>query len=167
MDFLELAQKRYSCRKFSDKPVEEEKIDKIIQAGILAPTAMNKQPFKIWEIKGKNIEKIAKATPFTFGASVILAIGAKSTDTYVRPFDGKNFFEIDAAIAATHMMLEVTDLGLGTTWVGHFDPKVLKQEFPQMNDYEVVALFPIGYPLVEPSDRHKMRKTKEEVLTKI
>ena len=167
MDFLELAQKRYSCRKFSDKAVEQDNVDKIIQAGILAPTAMNKQPFKIWEIRGEGINKLAKATPFTFGASVILAIGAKSTDTYVRPFDGKNFCEIDAAIAATHMMLEVADLGLGTTWVGHFDPKVLKQEFPQMKDYEVVALFPIGYPLVEPSDRHKIRKTKEELFEKV
>lgn len=167
MDFLELAQKRYSCRKFSDKAVEQDSIDKIIEAGILAPTAMNKQPFKIWEIKGESIKKIAKATPFTFGASVILAIGANKDDTYVRPFDGKNFYEIDAAIAATHMMLEVTNLGLGTTWVGHFDPKILKEEFPQMKDYEVVALFPIGYPLVEPSERHKTRKAKEEITEKI
>ena len=167
MDFLELAAKRYSCRKFSEKIVEQDKIDKIIQAGILAPTAMNKQPFKIWEIKGECIKKVAKATPFTFGANVILAIGANKDDTYVRPFDGKNFFEIDAAIAATHMMLEVADLGLGTTWVGHFDPKILKEEFPKMKDYEIVALFPIGYPALEASGRHIIRKSKEEIVEKV
>lgn len=169
MDFLELAKERYSVRKFADREVEQEKIEKIIDAALLAPTAMNKQPFKIFEIKGGNIEKVAKATPFTFGAKVILAIGADEKDTYVRSFDGKNFAQIDAAIATTHMLLEVTNLGLGTTWVGHFDPKILKNELPQLKDYEVVALLPIGYlaPDVEPRGSHFESKTKEQVVVKL
>ncbi len=164
MDFLELAQARFSCRKFSSKAVEQDKIDKIIQAGLLAPTAVNKQPFKIFEIK--DVEKLKKATPFTFGASVYLAIGADKQKAYIRAFDNKNFAEIDAAIVATHMMLEIQNLGLGTTWVGHFDEKVLKTEFPQMKDYSIVAVFPIGYPAddVEINPFHYSSKDKNEIL---
>ena len=166
MDFLELAKERFSCRQFSENAVEQEKIDKIIQAGLLAPTAVNKQPIKIFEIQSDKIEKLKKATPFTFGASIFLAIGADSQSAYVRNFDNKNFAEIDATIVATHMMLEVHNLGLGTTWVGHFDENILKSEFPQMKNYSIVAIFPIGYPAndVQISPTHYQSKSKEEVL---
>ena len=167
MDFLKLAHERYSCRKFSDIPVEQEKIDKIIESGMVAPTAVNAQPFKIWVIKTPSeVEKVALATPFTFGTSVIFAVGAKSEGAYLRNFDGKNFSEVDASIVATHMMLEIHDLGLGTTWVGHFDPVKLKENFPQMSGYEIVALFPVGYPASDaaPSDRHEVSKSFDELV---
>lgn len=167
MDFLSLAKERFSCRKFSDKPVEEEKLEKIIQAGLYAPTAVNKQPFKIFEIKTpEGIEKLKKATPFTFGASVFLAVCADSKISYHRNFDNKDFSEIDATIVATHLMLEIHDLGLGTTWVGHLDESVLKTEFPQMKDYTVVAVFPVGYPAgdAEINPFHYQSKTKDEIV---
>ena len=167
MDFLKLAHERYSCRKFSNQVVEQEKIDKIIEAGMVAPTAINAQPFKIWVIKTQaDVEKVALATPFTFGTSIIFAVGAKKEGAYMRNFDGKNFSEIDASIVATHMMLEIHDLGLGTTWVGHFDPVKLKENFPQMSGYEIVALFPVGYPASDavPSDRHEVSKSFEELV---
>ena len=166
MDFLDLAKERFSCRKFTEKQVEQEKIDKIIQAGILSPTAVNKQPFKIFEIRKENTDKLKKATPFTFDAPVFLAVGADNSNSYIRQFDNKNFAEIDATIVATHMMLEVHNLGLGTTWVGHFDEKILKSEFPQMSDYTIIAIFPIGYPAsdVQASPMHYQYKPKEEIL---
>ena len=166
MDFLELAKERFSCRKFTDKPVEQDKIDKILQAGILSPTAVNKQPFKIFKIGKDKIDKLAKATPFTFDAQVFLAIGADESNAYVRNFDNKNFAEIDATIVATHMMLEVHNLGLGTTWVGHFDEKILKSEFPQMANYNIMAIFPIGYPAedVEISPFHYQHKDEKELV---
>ena len=167
MDFLKLAHERYSCRKLSTKPVEQEKIDKIIEAGMIAPTAINAQPFKIWLIKSpQEVSKVAQTTPFTFGASVVLAVGAKNEGAYVRNFDGKNFAEIDASIVATQIMLEIHDLGLGSTWVGHFDPAKLRELFPPMKGYEIVALFPIGYPAddAKPSDRHEASKSVEELV---
>ena len=166
MDFLALAEQRFSCRKFSERPVEQEKIDNILKAGLLAPTGMNKQPFKIFEVKSDKIEKLKKATPFTFNAPVFLIVGADSSASYVRPFDNKNFAQIDATIVATHIMLEVQELGLGTTWVGHFDEKVLKSEFPQMENYEIVSIFPIGYPSenVTVSPMHSQSKSKVDVL---
>ncbi len=168
MSFLDLAKDRYSCRKFSNKPVEQEKIDKIIEAAMVAPTAANLQPFRIWQAsKKETIDKIAKATPFTFGVSLILVVGANKSRAYNRNFDGKNFAEIDASIVATHIMMEIQDLGLATTWIGHFDPVALNKEFPEMRKYEVVGLFPIGYAAEDAkiSELHYSSRTKDELLT--
>jgi len=168
MDFLKLARERYSCRQLSDKKVEKEKLDKIIEAGILAPTATNAQPYKIWFIESTEAkEKLAKANRYQFGAGVFFVVGAKEDEAWVRKFDNHNFAEVDATIVATHMMLEITELGLGTTWVGHFDAPLLKEEFPEMKGYELIAIFPVGYPAAEakPSERHTVRKTVEEAVS--
>ena len=99
MSFLELAKERYSCRSFSNKPVEQEKVDKIIEAALVAPTAANLQPFKIWQLNGRElVDKMAKATPFTFRTSTMLVVGANRSRAYNRNFDGKNFAEIDATV---------------------------------------------------------------------
>ena len=170
MDFLQLASERYSCRKFADKKVEPEKIDKIIKAALLAPTGMNKQPFKIFEInKSADIEKLKLSTPFTYGAEEFLIVCADEKSAYVRNFDDKNFAQIDATIVATHMMLEIQNLGLGTTWVGHFSEKTLKEQFSKLNGYTPVAIFPIGYSdsSAQISPMHYSSKTKDEVLETI
>ncbi|MEE3349286.1 MAG: nitroreductase family protein [Candidatus Gastranaerophilaceae bacterium] len=167
MDFLKLAHERYSCRKFSGKVVEQEQIDKIIEAGLAAPTAVNFQPFKIWVVRTQeNLEKISEATPFRFGASTVFIIGADTKNAYVRRFDAKNFGEIDACIVTTHMMLAVHDLGLGTTWVGAFDESKLKSLLPETKDYDIVALLPVGYPAddVSPSEKHYSRKSASEIV---
>ena len=165
MDFLDLAASRFSCRKFSEKQVEQEKIDLIIKSAMLAPTAVNKQPFKIFQINKNNIDKLKKATPFTFDAQVFLVVAADENNSYVRNFDNKNFAQIDATIVATHMMLEIQNLDLGTTWVGHFDENILKAEFPQIKDYSVVAIFPVGYKASDAQINpfHFKSKTKEEI----
>ena len=96
-----------------------------------------------------------------------MIVGADESNTFVRKFDNKNFAQIDATIVASHIMLAVHELGLGTTWVGYFDPAVLKAEFPQMANYEIVAIFPIGYPAadVQISDMHYKSKDKNDVVT--
>ena len=147
-DFLQLASERYSVRKFADKEVEQEKIDKIIEAAIKAPTACNAQPFKIWVVKSEDAKnKVYKAgpSPFAGQAPVMIIVGASSKEGWTRPFDNKRFADIDASIVATHIMLEIHDLGLGTTWIGYFDDGVLKQEFEEMKDYSLIAIFPVGY----------------------
>ena len=154
MNFLELAKERYSCRRFQDRPVEEEKIQKIIEAAIAAPTAANAQPYRIWD---------------GFGASVIIAVGGKLDQAWVRKSDEKNFADVDAAIVGTHIMLEVQDLGLGSTWVGVMDIPKLQQLFPEMAEYDMVGLFPIGYPSEEkggqPSKLHYRRRSVEDVVS--
>ena len=168
MKFLELAKARYSCRKMSDKPVEEEKLNYIIESAIAAPTAKNLQPYKIWVMKSTEaMDKIKQATHFTFGAQVVLAIGGKKSEAFVRPSDNENFAIIDASIVATHLLLAVQDAGLATTWVGMFDAPKMKELFPEMQDYELVALFPIGYAAddAKPSPRHEERRSKNEAVT--
>ena len=167
MDFLELAKERYSCRKMNEKSVEKEKIEKILQAGILAPTATNAQPYKIWVVESEDAKKrLAEASRYIFGAEIFFIVGAKKDAAWVRKFDNHNFAEIDASIVATHMMLEITDLGLATTWVGHFDEPKLKEVMPELKDYELIAIFPVGYPAEDalPNERHNIRRSIEEAV---
>ena len=168
MEFLELAKARYSCRKMSDKPVEEEKLNYIIESAIAAPTAKNLQPYKIWVMKSTEaMDKIKQSTHFTFGAQTVLVIGGNKNDAFTRPIDGKNFATIDATIVATHLLLAVEDVGLATTWVGMVDESKLKELFQEMQDYDIVALFPIGYAAddAKPSPRHEERRSKNEAVT--
>lgn len=170
MDFLQLAKERYSCRKFSDKPVEDEKISAILDAANAAPTATNAQPIHVWVIRTpENIEKVNKTTKCGFGASLMMIVGGKPGAAWVREDDGKNFAEIDAGIVGTHIMFAVQSLGLGTTWVGRIDAPKLKEFFPEMNGYEIVGMFPIGYPADDgaglPSKKHFTRKDKNETVT--
>lgn len=152
MDFLTLATKRYSVRQLESRPVEKEKIDKIIEAARVAPTAVNFQAFKIWVIESKEAkEKLATACkfPFVTGAPVVFVVGGDRQKSWKRGADGYDFVDVDTAIAATHMMLEIHDLGLGTTWVGRFDPAKLAEQFPQMAGYSLIRIFGVGYPTAD------------------
>lgn len=167
MEFLELAKNRYSCRKFSDKKVEDNLVEKIIEAGLVAPTAVNKQPFRIWKMESEKAkESIRKVTPFTFGTDTFLVVGAKKEEAWVREFDKRNFADVDAAIVGTQIMLEIEALGLGTTWVGHFDAPKLKELCPEMSEYDLIAIFPIGYKSEEarPARLHLETRAKDELV---
>ena len=167
MNFLELSEKRYSCRSFSDKEVSPDLIKKIIQAGISAPTAVNSQAFKIFHATSEEAKGIIReSTSCHFDAPELLIVGYESDTSWVRPFDDMNFADIDASIVATHMMLEAEDLGLGSTWVGYFDAPFLQEKLPETKPYTLIALFPIGYPseTSEPSKRHYERKDYSEIV---
>ncbi|MBQ3092271.1 MAG: nitroreductase family protein [Clostridia bacterium] len=167
MDFLQLSHDRYSVRKFKDTPVEQEKIDKIIEAAMTAPTACNWQPFKVWVIQSPEaVAKVYETTPYTFGTKLFFVIGGDPKTAWTRKYDQKGFADVDATIVATQMMLEIHDLGLGTTWVGSFDEPKLKAAFPEMEGYELIAMFPTGYPAddAEPSKLHAVSKAKEELV---
>ena len=160
MEFFDVVKNRYSCRKFTAEKVSDEKLEQILTAAQKAPTAKNLQPVKVWVLKSNDaLEKIRTATPCHFNAPVIIAVGGKSDEAFVRPSDGRNFEDIDACIVAAHIMLAVEAVGLGTTWVGMFDAPKVKELFPEMKDYDLVALFPVGCKNAEPSERHFVRKS--------
>lgn len=172
MDFNELAKKRYSCRKFTDKKVPAELIQKIIETANAAPTAVNKQPIKIFNMATAEAKAaVAKATKYTFGADTFLVVGYNNKEGWVRPYDNRPFADVDASIVATHIMMEIKDLGLDTTWVGFFDAPLLKELCPAMKDYELIAIFPIGYAedseAGAPSPRHTVRKNIEDIYTEL
>ena len=169
MKYSELVKARYSCRKFSDKPVSDEIISNIIETGRLAPTAKNFQPVKIWVFRSENaLAKIKACTPFQWmaNAQAVIAVGGNSEGAFVRPSDGKNYAEDDACIVATHIMLAIHDLGLGSTWIGMFDAPKAAQLFPDMKGWDLVALFPVGWPAdnAVPSERHALRKSVDEMV---
>lgn len=167
MKFEELAKKRYSCRNLSPKEIDKKLINTILETAISAPTAVNKQAFKIFIMESEESKKkIKEVSKWDFGAETFLIVASKNDDAWTRKYDNHNFGEIDASIVATHIMLQITDLGLETTWIGHFNAPRLKELCPEMKNYELIAIFPIGYPTedAKPSDKHFQRKSKEELV---
>ena len=148
MSFLELAKARYSVRSFQDRPIEEEHLNLILEAGRVAPTACNFQPQRIYVARSAEArEKLASVCRCTFGAPVILLV------CYDRERDWKNKLmpgyesgETDAAIVCTHMMLEAFDLGIGSCWVGYFNPQTVAETLGLPENITVSALLPMGYP---------------------
>lgn len=168
MEFYDVVRSRYSCRKFADRQVESDKLERILEAGRLAPTAKNVQPVKIWVIQSPEaLDKIKSATPFKWiTCPVILAVGGTQEGAFVRPSDNRNFEDVDASIVATHLMLAIQAEGLGSTWIGFFDEPKVKELFPDMKNYDLVALFPVGYPAEDsqPSERHTLRKAQSQLV---
>ncbi|WMJ24431.1 nitroreductase family protein [Paludicola sp. MB14-C6] len=147
MDFLKLAEERYSVRNFSNKAIEKSVLDKILKAGHLAPTACNRQPQRILVINSEEgIKKLRKCTECHFGAPAAILICYDKNECWQRKYDGKASGDIDASIVTTHMMLEATVLGVGTTWVMHFIPEAVREEFAIPTNIEPVALLVLGYP---------------------
>jgi len=164
MTFTELSAARYSLRKFAATPVEQEKLDLILEAGRNAPTAHNNQPQRIFVIRTPEaLEKADACTAAHFHPPVILVVAYDPEPAWKREHDGKNHGEIDAAIAATQMMLQAADLGLGTTYVGMFEPEKLLAAFPEMEGLVPIAMLPLGYPAenARPSRLHADRKPLE------
>lgn len=167
MSFLELAKKRCSIRKFKKDKVEKEKIDQILEAGRLAPTAVNKQPQRIVVIDNLQVaEKLKEVTPYTFSAPIFIVVCYDKTACWVRPYDEHLSGEVDASIAATHMMLMIKEIGLDTTWVGHFEPDKLAKLLELGENMVPVALFPVGYAAedAKPSHLHEKRLPIEELV---
>lgn len=147
MEFLKLAEERFSVRSFADKEIEQEKIDAILRAAQVAPTACNLQPQKILVINSKEaLEKYRKCTVCHFNAPLAILTCYDKSLCWTREYDGKTSGDIDAAIITTHMMLEAANLGIGSTWVMHFIPEAIRDEFQLPDNYEPVSLLAMGYP---------------------
>lgn len=160
MSILKTAKKRYSVRNYLEKSVEKEKLEKILEAAHVAPTAANKQPVRLIVIQEKkSLDKISKAADI-YHAPLAIIVCADHTKAWKRPFDGKLTTDIDASILTDHMMLEATELGLGSVWICYFKPDVIKKEFSLPDTLEPVNILAIGYAKEEveaasDSERHK------------
>ena len=170
MDFLSLAKRRYTTRRYSSRPVEQELLDLLLEAGRVAPSAKNMQPWHIWILRSPEaLEKVRSLTLSTYGAPLVLAIGYDPSKGWVRPSDGKNKGEMDSIIQATHIMLEAEDLGLGCTWIGSYEPTELYAAFPDMKGYDVQVMLAIGYRSDDcrASSRHADRKAINEITSEL
>ncbi|MGI6074852.1 MAG: nitroreductase family protein [Pyramidobacter sp.] len=148
MTFEEMARKRYSVKQFSERPVEKEKLQKILEIANLAPTAKNAQCFRIYVLKSREaLEKARELTPCIYGAPVALMFTYDVREAFRYPDDKEavNSGAEDCSIAATHVMFAAMEVGLGTCWVNFFAPSKAKEVFHIPQNEEVVLLMPLGY----------------------
>jgi len=154
--FLDLAKSRYSVRKYENRAVEAEKLNAILEAGRVAPTAANKQPCIFLVLNDeKSIEKLSKACR-PHGVPLVIVVCADKNIAWVRPFDKANMSEVDSTIAADHMMMCAQDLGLSSCWITYFDPVIVRKEFNIPDNIVPINILAIGYgaDIVQSPDRH-------------
>ena len=160
MNFLDIAKKRYSVRSYKSQKVEQEKLDLILEAARVAPTAANLQPVRLIVVQEKEgLAKIEKAANI-YNAPLAVIVCADHSTAWTRPFDKKQTGDIDASILTDHMMLQASELGLGTVWVCYFKPDILSQEFNLPVNLEPVNILVIGYADEEPADPDRHGKTR-------
>ena len=159
MQFIELARKRYSVRSYKADPVEDDKLQLVLQAARLAPTAANRQAFRLIVVltKDRKSELLRIYNrPWFVQAPMVICICAIPNEAWVRS-DGKDYSGVDAAIVMDHLVLAATDLGLGTCWIAAFDPAAAREVLVIPQHVDPVAFTPLGYP----ADQSSTKKRKD------
>ena len=165
MEFEKVIKERHSTRKFSSKELEQERINKILEVGRLAPSAKNLQPIKIYVVKSsEGLGIIDKASPCRYGAPIVLIVCGNKKEAFSK--DGDSTYSMDASIVATHMMLEATNIGVDSVWVKLFSEEILRYEFQIPENIIPICLLPIGYKDIDcpESSNHNTRKSIEEIV---
>ena len=153
MTFADLTRARYSCRHFEDRPVPTDMLTQILEAGRIAPSACNNHPTRVIACTApRDRERACAATKrfaqdgSVFGAPVVLIVCAKTDVAWTRKYDQLNASPIDTAIVCDQMMMQAVELGLGTCWVCHFNPEVIREQFNLPEDVYPYHMLPLGYP---------------------
>jgi nitroreductase len=168
MSFTDLARKRYSCRSYQSKPVEPEKLDAVLEAGWVAPSACNYQPWKIYVIsQQENLQKIHEAYQRDWfrQAPVVLVICGDHNQSWKRK-DGKDHCDVDVAIIADHLTLAATDHGLATCWICNFNRQKCVEILGLPDHLEPIVMLSLGYPAdsTDPQRHSQMRKNLSEII---
>lgn len=167
MNFTELAGKRYSCKKYDGRPVEREKLQQLLEAARLAPTAKNLQEQRIYVIESEEgLRKIDALTPCRYGASTVLLFAFDRDNVFHYPGGKRDSGIEDASIVATHLLLAAADAGLDSCWVNFFDPEKAAELFGLPENEEVLMLLDLGYAAEEsgPLPNHGSRKPLSETV---
>lgn len=171
MDLLPLLRDRFSVRAYSDRPVEADKLDRVLSVAGISPTARNKQPQRLYVLQSEEaLAKIARLSPCTFGAPVVLMMcfdRSQASDSKLNP--GYDFGEMDASICLDEIMLAAAAEGLGTCWVGMFSQEEVREAFELPETYHVAALMPLGYPAedAKPGPMHDRSLPLDELVTRL
>lgn len=164
MTFKELCEARYSCRSYQDKAIEPEKIEYIKECVRLAPSAVNRQPWKFQFVTDPAqlalIKPCYKRDWINEAPAIVVCLKNES-ECWTRRYDNKPHADIDLAIAIEHLCLAASEQGLGNCWVCNFDINMLREQYPMPEGYEPVALIPLGYAACEVAP--KVRKEMNEV----
>ncbi len=168
MEFKEVIKNRYACKKYSEKKLEPEKLQAILEAGRLAPTAKNLQEQHIYVLQSPEaLAKVDKITPCRYGASTVLAVAFDHDNVFVYPGEKRNSGMEDASIVATHMILAAADEKVDSCWINRFDPELLAQELGLPENEEILMLMDLGYAAegFEPLPNHTKRKELSETVS--
>jgi nitroreductase len=164
MSFSELVLARYSVRSYKADAVPEESLAQVLEAARLAPTAANRQAFQLVVIhtqgREAELQRIYGREWFTQAPIVVCACGLPDHNWVRR--DGKNYNDVDVAIAMDHLILAAAAQGLGTCWIGAFDPDAAREILGLPEGAEPIAFTPLGFPADSP--RPKQRKPLEELV---
>lgn len=167
MDFLTLSKNRYAVRKFSDAPISDQQLEILLKATQNAPTAHNDQPQKIFVFRSKeSLEIVDAATRGRFNAPLVFLVCYDLSQSW-KAKDGRDSGAWDASIVATHLLLQATDLGLGSIWVAMFKADVFKEKLGLSDAVVPLAVIPVGYPAQDsaPHEMHLLRKPISETVT--
>ena len=169
MDFLALCAERYSVRSFSDAPIPDEVLAQILEAGRLAPTAMNFQPQRIFVIKSEEALAKMRAVKRCYGAGTVLMVCGDTEGACNRPKVDHYMAEMDCTIATTQMMLAAWSLGVGSCWICAFDVPAMAKVFDLPDHITPYILLALGYPsdTAEPNPRHFERFPVEDTVKKL
>lgn len=160
MDFIQIAKQRCSMRSYTERKVEQEKLEQILEAAHVAPTAANLQPVRLLVVQSdEGLAKIGTAANI-YGAPLAIIVCADHKKAWVRPFDQKQTCDIDASILTDHMMLQAAELGLGSVWICYFKPDVLKKAFDLPDHLEPVNILAVGYSNEEAAAADRFDKTR-------
>ncbi len=160
MNFLNIAKRRFSVRSYTEQAVEKEKLDKILEAAHVAPTAANLQPVRLIVVQSEEgLAKIGKAANI-YGAPLAIIVCADHGKAWVRPFDKKQTGDIDSSILTDHMMLQATELGLGSVWICYFKSDAISREFNLPENLEPVNILAVGYSNEEAADPERHSKMR-------
>lgn len=167
MEFDKIISDRYSVRKFKQEHLPQDVINNILDAGHKAPTGCNYQPQRILVLNtDASINKLRGCTKCHFGAPCAMLICHNKNESWKRPYDSALSSPVDAVIVTTYTMLAAQQAGVGTCWVMHFDPALMRKTFNIPMDYEPAALLVMGYPAdnAKPLDLHYKSRSMEEVV---
>ena len=167
--FQELAETRRSVRAYKPDAVPEELLQQVLETGRLAPSACNKQPWRFIVVRSETTRRAlgaAYAREWFWKAPVVIAVCILPKEAWVRSFDGKNYAMVDGALAMDHMQLAAAELGLGTCWIGAFDPAAAREILNLPDGVELVGMTPLGFPDVEPNPRLRSRRPLGETVMK-
>jgi nitroreductase len=148
VDFFETIAARHSVRGYRSEPVPEELLETVLEAARRAPTAANRQPFRLVVIRTEGREEeLARVygRPWFTQAPLVIAVVAVPGEAW-RRMDDKPYDEVDATIAMDHLILAAASLGLGTCWIAAFDPAAAREVLGLPDDVEPVAFTPLGWP---------------------
>ena len=167
MEFKQLVRERYSCKKFSDKPVEKEALDQILEAGKWAPTAKNFQEQKIYVMQSEEaLAMIDAVTPCRYGAPTVLVVAFDKENVFTYPGEKRDSGIEDATIVATHMLLAAKDAGVDSCWINFFNPDELAEKMELPEKEEILMLLDLGYAAEDagPLPNHASRKDLTETV---